>query len=343
MAYEIDTETLTLFIPPLEPDEVIWSGLPLSAEEALRRYDVDDVQWTTEVNSFLARVSSSSSSSSSRSPSTVWAIDKHVSDEITFLNFDIKDMTSLKEAIDECRVRKDDYEVALVRRANDISAAAHTAVLRSLARSTNERELQASFIQTCIAQGCREQAYQPVVASGENAATLHYVKNDESLHGRLNLLLDAGGEYHCYAADITRTFPINGRISEESRDIYDIVLRMQEECIRMIKGGVAWERVHEHAHRVAIDGLLKLAILRGGSIEDIFRARTSLAFFPHGLGHHLGMDTHDTGGHPNYSDPDPMFRYLRVRGDLPTGSIITVEPGVSSASSLFVDEPRPRC
>jgi Xaa-Pro dipeptidase len=101
----------------------------------------------------------------------------------------------------------------------------------------------------------------------------------------------------------------------------------------MLKEGVIWDDVHLTAHEIAIEGLLKLGILQGGK-EDILKTRTSVAFFPHGLGHYLGMDTHDTGGHPNYEDKDPMFRYLRVRGALPAGAIITVEPGVSSCLDL---------
>ena len=96
----------------------------------------------------------------------------------------------------------------------------------------------------------------------------------------------------------------------------------------MLKDGVLWDDVHLTAHKIAIDGLLALGILQGDK-EEILKARTSVAFLPHGLGHYLGMDTHDTGGHPNYEDKDTMFRYLRVRGNLPEGSIITVEPGVS--------------
>ena len=96
----------------------------------------------------------------------------------------------------------------------------------------------------------------------------------------------------------------------------------------MLKEGVVWDDVHLKAHKIAIDGLLKLDILQGDK-DDILRTRTSVAFFPHGLGHYLGMDTHDTGGHANYQDKDSMFRYLRVRGKLPAGAIITVEPGVS--------------
>jgi Xaa-Pro dipeptidase len=103
---------------------------------------------------------------------------------------------------------------------------------------------------------------------------------------------------------------------------------MQDECIAMLKEGVRWDDVHAHAHRVAIRGLLDLGILRGEE-EELFVKRVSVAFFPHGLGHYLGMDTHDTGGYPNYADEDKMFRYLRVRGVLPAGSVITVEPGVS--------------
>ncbi len=104
----------------------------------------------------------------------------------------------------------------------------------------------------------------------------------------------------------------------------------------MLKEGVFWDDVHLQAHKIAIDGLVSLGILKGDK-EEILKSRTSVAFFPHGLGHYLGMDTHDTGGHPRYADTDPMFKYLRVRGKLPAGSIITVEPGVSflTAVSLY--------
>lgn len=100
----------------------------------------------------------------------------------------------------------------------------------------------------------------------------------------------------------------------------------------MLKEGVLWDDVHLLAHKIAIDGLLSLGILKGDK-DEILKSRTSVAFFPHGLGHYLGMDTHDTGGNPNYADADSMFRYLRVRGTLPAGSVITVEPGVKSHPS----------
>ncbi|CAN8097626.1 unnamed protein product [Discula destructiva] len=317
--YDIATAKATLFIPPIDPESVVWSGLPLSTAEALAEYDVDDVQYTTDTNASLSKLASSAK--------TVFAIPGQVSDNITFLEYDDKNLTILKEAIDYSRAIKTPYEIALIQKASDISSAGHKAVMQAVKRANTEAELHAAFLTNCVAKGARNMAYDVIAASGRAAATLHYVRNDRPLAGKLNVLMDAGCELDCYASDITRTFPINGSFSSESRAIYDIVLRMQNECIGMLKEGVRWDDVHEHAHRVAIRGLLGLGILKGDEAE-IFASRASVAFFPHGLGHYLGMDTHDTGGDPNYADPDPMFQYLRKRGTLPSGAVITVEPGI---------------
>ncbi|KAI2616641.1 peptidase M24, structural domain-containing protein [Hypomontagnella submonticulosa] len=320
LVYDIATEHSTLFIPPIDPDSVIWSGLPLSPEEALAKYDVDAVLPSTELNPTLARLGSAPKS-------TVFAIADRVDDAVTFLEFTNKDLTILGEAIEECRVVKDEYEIALIKKANEISEVAHKAVLEKVKSAKNEYELEGVFIGASISQGAKKQAYPSIVASGRAAATLHYVHNNKDLTGKDLLLLDAGAEWNCYASDITRTFPISGRFTEESRAIYEIVLQMQNDCIAMLKEGVSWEEVHLLAHKVAISGLLSLGVLKGDP-KEILEARTSTAFLPHGLGHYLGMDTHDTGGHPNYEDPDPIFRYLRVRMNLPAGSVITVEPGI---------------
>ena len=283
---------------------MIWAGLPVTPEEALEQYDVDKVLPSTELNAHLVAFS--------QSPTTVYAIPEQVAEHVTFLGFKTTDFGILKKAIEDTRVCKDAYEIALLRTANEISTFAHTAVVRQVQTAQNERELEAAFIATCIAKGCREQAYHSIVASGTSASTLHYVKNDQPLTGKLNILLDAGGEYNCYCADITRTFPINGTFSPESKKIYDIVLEMQESCFKMLKEGVSWEDVHTNAHKVAITGLKKIGILTGNE-QELLDKRISVAFFPHGLGHYLGMDTHDTGGNPNYEDKDSMFKYLRVR------------------------------
>ncbi|KAH8898276.1 putative Xaa-Pro aminopeptidase [Thozetella sp. PMI_491] len=327
LTYDIDSSKLTLFVPPIDPEHVMWAGLPPTPEELLAKYDIDEVKYATELNASLAHVSSGKKT-------TVFAIAEQVSDHVTFLEFENKDFTVLKKAIEDTRVVKDEYEIAMMAKANEVSSAAHYKVLEKVKHVANERELEAVFLGHCIANGAREQAYHSIVASGRAAATLHYTPNNAPMGGKLNLLLDAGSEWNCYASDITRTFPINGKFTPESRAIYDIVLKMQLDCIAMLKEGVKWDDVHVLAHKIAIDGLLELGVLQGDK-DEIFTKRTSNAFFPHGLGHYLGMDTHDTGGNANYSDPDPMFRYLRVRGTLPAGSVITVEPGVYFSEFLI--------
>lgn len=287
---------------------------------AKTRFDVDEVRTTAETNAFL--------SGSQASKGTIYTIQGLVSEGVDILSFAKADSTALQEAIEECRVVKDNYEIAMIRKANDVSAIAHKAVLAAAHKANNERQLAAIFVERCTAHGCFNQAYSPIVASGTDASTLHYVRNDKHIDsGTLNLLLDAGAEYSVYAADVTRTFPINGKFTPESKNIYSIVLDMQMQCMGMLKAGVHWDDVHTHAHKVAIDGLLKIGILKGDP-KDILAARTSAGFFPHGLGHYLGMDTHDTGGHRNMEETDSLFRSLRVRRVLPAGAVITVEPGV---------------
>lgn len=301
----------------------------MSPTEALDLYSVDAVLPTTDVNANLARYCLNQ-----EGPKKAFAIPGQVSAETTFLPFDETNFSILKRALEESRIVKDAYEIALLRRANEISSRAHIAVLTVAQSASNERELEATFIATCMANGCREQSYHPILASGTSAATLHYQKNDADLvdpttgERKLNLLIDAGGEYRTYCADITRVFPLSGKFSPESREIYNIVLEMQETCFAMLKADVMWEDVHVCAHRTAIRGLLSLGILRGTE-DELFEQGISVAFFPHGVGHYLGMDTHDVGGNPRYDDRDPMFRYLRIRGRLPPGAVVTVEPGVS--------------
>jgi Xaa-Pro dipeptidase len=332
LTYDIETSKLTLFIPPVEPDDVIWSGLPLSPTEALEKYNVDKVFTTAEVNDFLA------SYSRCHPFATLFAIDGQRPAEISWPESPRGNLSRLKRVIENVRVVKDEYEISLIAKANEISGKAHMAAVDQVKTASNERELHGIFIATCIALGCREQAYPAIVASGTNAATLHYVKNDESLKNQLNVLLDAGGEYNCYSSDITRTFPISGTFSRESRSIYEIVDEMQCSCFEMLKAGVMWDDVHMNAHRIAIKGLKTVGILKGDD-QEIFEKRVSVAFFPHGLGHYLGMDTHDTGGNADYNDPDIMFRYLRKRGRLPENSVITVEPGVRDFDFFLLFSP----
>ncbi|KAL8903205.1 MAG: hypothetical protein Q9207_004071 [Kuettlingeria erythrocarpa] len=335
LTYNISTSTLTLFIPPLDPDSVIWSGLPLLPKDALEQYDIDECLTTKDLPAHLSWISK-------QHPAPTLYIETETSTSLSSILADLHTESSiLHPVIDECRVVKDPYEIALIRHANDISTRAHTAVLRAIPTAKNEQDLEATFIASCISSGAKEQAYSGIFGSGENAATLHYQKNDQVSdppiyvgdsppvpRARQNLLVDAGAEWSCYCSDVTRTMPLSGTFSAESRAIYSLVQEMQDAAFALLRAGVSWESLHLRAHEVAISGLLKLGILRNGSPEELLKERISVAFFPHGLGHYLGLDTHDTGGNPDHGDQDGMFRYLRIRGEVPEGSVVTVEPGV---------------
>lgn len=159
-------------------------------------YDIDEVKLTTELNATLARLGGA------HPKSTVYAIANQVSDNVTFLEFGSKDFTILKHAIEVSRAIKDEFEVALIRKANEVSSLAHKAVVQLAKKAKNERELEAAFLSTCVSHGAKKMAYEIIAASGRSAATLHYVHNEAPLEGKLNLLLDAGAEWNNYAADI---------------------------------------------------------------------------------------------------------------------------------------------
>jgi Xaa-Pro dipeptidase len=295
--------------------------MPLLPEEARDRYDIDKVLTTDELQS-----GSSIKTLLSQQPHPTSLTLFRSSPHPPSIN-----LTHLRPAIETSRIQKDAFEIALIRHANHISSHAHTQVLHASSRASNERELNALFVMHCHANGSREQAYGCICAAGPSASTLHYIHNDLALAGKPNLLLDAGAEYSCYCADITRTFPLtaDGKFTPESREIYALVLEMQTQCMGMIRAGVRWEDVHMRAHEVCAAGLQRLGIFKASlSIEEILASEITTRFFPHGLGHYLGMDTHDVGGKADYEDPNPFFRYLRIRGEVPENAVVTNEPGV---------------
>ena len=268
------------------------------------------------------------------------------------------DVEKLQPAIDDCRVLKDHYEIERMRRANQISAVAHRAVLMNLLRFTNETQAHGVFTDACISQFAKKQAYSAIVGSGENASILHYTSNDEPLVGRQLICMDAGAEFENYASDVTRTFPISGSWpSEEARSIYYLVKEMQDTCIRMLRPGIPMIDLHKASHRIAIRGLLALGILRNGTEDEIYEAGTSRGFYPHGLGHHMGLDVHDVNAIPamrynagrEHSCPvlDPQAARapcLPEQPPLEEGMVVTVEPGIyfnrSELNRAYLHDPQ---
>ena len=197
--YDINTDKSILFIPPVVDEEVIWSGIPTTLEEGLKQFDVDEVRHTHEVNATLAKLATATHDT------TVFTIDDQVSDYIDLSGFKTRDSKSAKSAIEVCRVVKDEYEIAMIRKANYISCLGHEAVMKRAKTAKTESELEAAFRERCISHGSKETAYPPIVAAGAAAATLHYVDNTQPLEGKLNLLVDAGCEWNNYASDIVST------------------------------------------------------------------------------------------------------------------------------------------
>ena len=291
MTYDIQHDTLSLFIPRIDPKRVIWNGRGSTLAEAIERYDIDEIYYVDELGDVIKDWSNYYGGHGS----DIYVLHDGQLPQIPGLHA-IIDSESLQPAMNASRMIKDEHEIGLIRKANDISSEAHKKVLADIVKFKNEAQVEGLFMDVCISHQAKQQAYDPIAASGPNAGTLHYDANNEDFNDRQLMCLDAGCEYELYASDITRTFPLaESWPSKEAENIYKLVERMQESCIERLAPGVRYLDLHVLAHQIAIDGLLKIGILHNGTREEIYAAGTSKAFFPHGLGHHVGLEVHDVG------------------------------------------------
>ncbi|KAI8148702.1 peptidase M24, structural domain-containing protein [Fennellomyces sp. T-0311] len=315
---DVATQRIQLFAPPVNPDDVVWMGLPDSLEVLQTKYDVDEALYTTELD---ARLSAASA---------VYTIPQF---KLTFADAKMAsadDNDALYTALCEARCIKEEWEIDVIRQANKISSDAHRKLMENVNPGMNEAQLYSTFLNESTNHGAFFQSYIPVIGSGKNAATLHYNKNNAVIENATDLILvDAGAEYNYYASDITRTFPAGGKFTPEAATIYTIVLDMQKACFEKLKAGVAWEDVHQVALEVAAQGLIDAGILVGEK-QELLDKDVVAAFFPHGIGHMLGIDVHDVGGYPKGTQRinRPSYRYLRMRRTLAAGNVVTVEPGI---------------
>jgi Xaa-Pro aminopeptidase len=224
---------------------------------------------------------------------------------------------SLNHFLHEMRLYKSRYEIKLMRKAAEISTKAHKRAMKNCRPGMYEYQLEGELISEFIQNGARYTAYPPIVASGKNACILHYTNNsDEIIDGDL-LLIDSGAEYQCYASDITRTFPANGKFSKAQRDIYNLVLSAQSAAINEIKPGKHWNEPHDAAVRVLTEGMVELGVLKGDP-EKLIKNDDYTKYYMHRTGHWLGMDVHDVGDYKL----DGEWRMLEA------GMVMTVEPGL---------------
>jgi Xaa-Pro aminopeptidase len=234
----------------------------------------------------------------------------------------------VRALLDEMRLVKDAHELAVMRRAAEISARAHRRAMRATRPGRREYEIEAELLHEFRRSGAQFPAYGPIVAGGANACVLHYVANDAPLRDGDLLLIDAGCELDGYASDLTRTFPVSGRFSGAQRDLYALVLAAQRAAMDKVRAGNAWNEPHDAAVRALAQGMLDLKLLQG-SLEEVLEKESYKRFYMHRTGHWLGLDVHDAGEYKRSG----KWRLLRP------GMTLTVEPGLYVRSAPDVPEP----
>ncbi|THG97121.1 hypothetical protein EW026_g4821 [Hermanssonia centrifuga] len=398
--------SLQLFIPKTELADLMWSVPPPSIQEAQTLYEATLVAHTEALPEAIHQLLKAF-------PEAIF----HTLPKGSPLFPDLAEQYSgiplsrnarvtdefLLAALHHARLTKDAAEVALIKKANEISSRAHEVVMRVLGQGVRglikkgkgagterpllpgewliekEAEAEALFVASCRREGSVHQAYLPIVAASTRASTLHYCCNDKEFawgpvkpHDHKNdnhlahdqdkefvpqvLLIDAGCEWDCYAADITRTMPVGngGKFTPEARAIYELVLEMQKLSFETLEPGLHWDAIQLLCHRTLVKGFQRLGIFKSpespgsgswNSEEAILASGVSTAFFPHGVGHSLGMDVHDV---PSASKPEnnntisgiplghpDFYTYLRLRLPLREGMVVTVEPGIYFSPHLL--------
>ena len=315
-------ERYVLFVRPRDREMEIWNGRRAGVEDAVATYGADAAYPIGELDQKLREYIVDR-------PSLVYRLGNPAFDgRVTRL---IEQGRTLRARgyvapgavvdpgpiLDEMRLRRSPAELARHRRACEISRDAHAEAMRFARPGQYEYEVQAALEFVFRVNGSPRNGYPSIVASGPNACILHYRENNRCMEDGDLLLIDAGCEYGYYTADITRTFPVNGRFTSAQRRIYELVLRAQLAGIEAARPDSCYEVVHETARRVLAEGLVELGVLPL-TVADSLAMHHYREFYMHGTGHFLGMDVHDVGA----------YKVRRASRRLEPGMVLTVEPGL---------------
>ncbi|MFB4357535.1 Xaa-Pro aminopeptidase [Pantoea sp. BS_4] len=234
-------------------------------------------------------------------------------------------LTDWRPWVHEMRLFKSPEEIAILRRAGEISALAHTRAIQACRPGLYEYHLEGEIHHEFNRHGARFPSYNTIVGSGENGCILHYTENECELRDGDLVLIDAGCEWQGYAGDITRTFPVNGKFSPAQRAVYNIVLKSLETALSRFRPGVSIREVNDEVVHIMVTGLVELGVLQG-EVDALIAEDAHRKFFMHGLSHWLGLDVHDVG---HYGTPS-RDRILEP------GMVITIEPGLYIAPDADV-------
>jgi Xaa-Pro aminopeptidase len=222
--------------------------------------------------------------------------------------------------IGEMRLHKTAEEVELMQKAGDIAAEAHILAMQSCKAGMNESQIESIIEHYFRMNGASGAAYNSIIGGGVNATILHYVENNQVLNDGDLLLIDAGCEYQGYASDITRTFPVNGKFTEAQREVYDVVLDVQLQCIEATKIGTTVKQRQDLSIELLTEGMKKIGLLKGKT-KDLIKKKAYMKYYMHGVGHYLGLDVHDAGRY--FSD-----QQAKNSRPFEVGMVLTVEPGI---------------
>jgi Xaa-Pro aminopeptidase len=234
-------------------------------------------------------------------------------------------LTDWRDWVHDMRLFKSPEEIAIIRRAGEITALAHQRAMQHCRPGMYEYQLEAEIHYEFTRSGARYPSFNTIVGSGVNGCILHYTENESLMKDGDLVLVDAGCEYQGYAGDITRTFPVNGKFTPAQRQIYDLVWAAEQKAFQLYRPGSSIQEVTEAVVRLIVEGLIKLGILHG-EVETLLSEKAYRRYFMHGLSHWLGLDVHDVG---NYGTAD------RAR-ILEPGMVLTIEPGLYIAPDADV-------
>ncbi|XP_076808730.1 xaa-Pro dipeptidase-like [Clavelina lepadiformis] len=332
-AIEVESGKATLFIPKLPKSYQVWMGTIFPPSHFKEKYAVDDVQFTEDIDEILKKMKAGTLL-------TLRGLNTdsgHYTREAAFDGisaFNVNN-TILHPLISECRVIKTEQELQVLRYVNRVSSEAHKEVMKRIRPGWMEYQAESLFQHHCHTHGgCRHLSYTCIGATGEHCAILHYghagAPNDRQIKDGDMCLFDMGGEYYCYASDITCSYPVNGKFTADQKAIYNAVLKSNRAVQKALKPGVSWADMHRLANRVQLEELKRIGIITG-DIDDMLKVHLGALFFPHGLGHFMGHDVHDVGGYPEDGPPrstEPGLRSLRTARTMQEGMVLTIEPGI---------------
>lgn len=323
-----DESKYTLFVRPRDPEREVWDGRRAGLEGAKDAYGADAAYTFAEFKEKLGDLLNGARNLYYRLGDGNPELDSAVISQIARMrSMGRRGVEAPRTIIDpgallhEMRLFKTEEEIALMQRASDIASEAHREAMKQARPGMKEYEIEALVEYIFRRNGAAAPAYSSIVGSGANATILHYINNDAELKDGELLLIDAGAEYEGYASDITRTFPVNGRFTEAQRDIYELVLDCQEQCIRMVAPGVTFDEMHQRSVEILTEGMTRLGLLEGDP-KKLIEEEAYKKFYMHRLGHYLGIDVHDVGRYHNDGESRPVE----------AGMVMTVEPGLYIAA-----------